>query len=86
MVLMLVRDEADAYLIFETLNDRGLDLSTSDLLKSYILGKAGNRLDAIRKQWEEMVFLLGTQNETQFLRHYWLSKYGAFVSFTSTRR
>lgn len=76
MVLMLVRDEADAYLIFETLNDRGLDLSTSDLLKNYILGKAGNRLDAVRKQWEEMVFLLGTQNETQFLRHYWLSKYG----------
>ncbi len=76
MVLMLVRDEADAYLIFETLNDRGLDLSTSDLLKNYILGKAGNRLDAVRKQWEEMVFLLGTQNETQFLRHYWLSRYG----------
>lgn len=76
MVLMLVRDEADAYLIFETLNDRGLDLSTSDLLKNYILGKAGNRLEAVRKQWEEMVFLLGTQNETQFLRHYWLSKYG----------
>ena len=23
-----------------------------------------------------MVFLLGIQNETQFLRHYWLSKYG----------
>lgn len=76
MVLMLVRDEADAYLIFETLNDRGLDLSTSDLLKNYILGKAGNRLDAVRKQWEEMVFLLGSQNETQFLRHYWLSRYG----------
>ena len=76
MVLMLVRDEADAYLIFETLNDRGLDLSTSDLLKNYILGKAGNRLDSVRKQWEEMVFLLGIQNETQFLRHYWLSKYG----------
>ena len=76
MVLMLVRDEADAYLIFETLNDRGLDLSTSDLLKNYILGKAGNRLDAVRKQWEEMVFLLGAQNETQFLRHYWLSRYG----------
>ncbi len=76
MVLMIVRDEADAYLIFETLNDRGLELSISDLLKNYILGKAGNRLEMVRKEWEEMVFLLGTQNETQFLRHYWLSKYG----------
>jgi len=76
MVLMIVRDEADAYLIFETLNDRGLELSISDLLKNYVLGKAGNRLDVARKEWEEMVFLLGAQNETQFLRHYWLSKYG----------
>jgi uncharacterized protein with ParB-like and HNH nuclease domain len=76
MVLMIVRDEADAYLIFETLNDRGLELSISDLLKNYILSKAGNRLDVVRKDWEQMAFLLGTQNETQFLRHYWLSKYG----------
>src|SRR5207245_1110571 len=64
------------YLIFETLNDRGLDLSISDLLKNYIFGKAGNRLVSVRKQWEEMAFLLGSQNETQFLRHFWLSKYG----------
>ena len=76
MILVRVGDEADAYLIFETLNDRGLELSVSDLLKNYIYGKAGSQLDIVRKQWEEMVFLLGSQDVTQFLRHYWLSRYG----------
>jgi uncharacterized protein with ParB-like and HNH nuclease domain len=76
LILVSVGDEADAYLIFETLNDRGLELSISDLLKNYVFSRAGNRLDVVRKQWQEMVVILGTQDQTQFLRHYWLSKYG----------
>jgi hypothetical protein len=75
-ILVRVGDESDAYLIFETLNDRGLELSISDLLKNYLFGKASTRLSTVRKQWEEIVFLLGNQNQTQFLRHYWLSSYG----------
>jgi hypothetical protein len=76
LILVAVGDEADAYLIFETLNDRGLDLSISDLLKNYIYGRAWNRLAQVQTQWEEMMVLLGTQDATQFLRHYWLSRYG----------
>ncbi len=76
LIQVAVGDEADAYLIFETLNDRGLDLSISDLLKNYLFGRAGNRLDVVRRQWQETVIILGTQDQTQFLRHYWLSRYG----------
>jgi hypothetical protein len=77
LILVAVGDDADAYLIFETLNDRGLDLSISDLLKNHIYSRAGTRLPGVQKQWEEMTFLLGSQDATQFLRHYyWLSKYG----------
>lgn len=77
MIQVIVGDESDAYLVFETLNDRGLDLSTSDLLKNYIFGRVGpGNLDVVRKQWSEMTLILGTQSETQFLRHYWLSHYG----------
>ncbi len=76
IILVKVQNEADAYLVFETLNDRGLELSISDLLKNYIFGKALSRLNLVKKQWDEMVLILGGQNETQFLRHYWLSKYG----------
>jgi hypothetical protein len=75
LILMAVDDEADAYLIFETLNDRGLELSITDLLKNYLFGRAGSRLTTVRRQWDEMVLLLAAHNETQFLRHYWLSKY-----------
>jgi uncharacterized protein with ParB-like and HNH nuclease domain len=76
LILVSVGDEADAYLIFETLNDRGLELSISDLLKNYIFGKAGDRVEVVKGQWQEMAFLLGSQNQAQFLRHYWLSHYG----------
>ena len=76
MILVVVGDEADAYTIFETLNDRGLDLSISDLLKNYVFSKAATRLNVAKTQWTEMAFVLGTQSHAQFLRHYWLSKYG----------
>ena len=76
MIVVLVDDEADAYLIFETLNDRGLELSMSDLLKNYIFGKAGSDLEAVRIKWIQIVTILSSQSETQFLRHYWLSRYG----------
>jgi hypothetical protein len=36
-----VADDANAFLIFETLNDRGLDLSVADLLKNFLLGRSG---------------------------------------------
>ena len=76
LICVVVGDEADAYLIFETLNDRGLELSISDLLKNYVFGRAGNSLMEVRRQWDEIALLLGDRNITQFLRHYWLSKYG----------
>ena len=76
LIVVSVGDENDAYLIFETLNDRGLELSISDLLKNYIYRQARNRLEDVQRQWEEMVILLGNQDPTQFLRHYWLSKFG----------
>ena len=34
LVTMQVEEEADAFLIFETLNDRGLVLSAVDLIKN----------------------------------------------------
>ena len=77
VILVIVRDEADAYLVFETLNDRGLELSTSDLLKNYIFGHAGEaNLPAVQGQWERIEDALDHKEETRFLRHYWLSRYG----------
>ncbi|MEU7983924.1 DUF262 domain-containing protein [Streptosporangium canum] len=46
-----VASEADAYVIFETLNNRGADLTTADLLKNYLYGRAGSKLDVVRHRW-----------------------------------
>ncbi len=37
---MHLQNESDAYLFFETLNDRGMDLSTADLIKNAVCRKA----------------------------------------------
>ncbi len=41
MIVVTVTDPASAFVIFETLNDRGLELSQADLLKNYLYGRAG---------------------------------------------
>ncbi len=76
VILVRVPDASDAYLIFETLNDRGLDLSMSDLLKNYIFASARDQIKTVQKQWNDIVVRIEDENLTQFLRHYWLSKYG----------
>jgi len=44
VVVITVPSDANAYTIFETLNDRGIELAQIDLLKNYLYSKAGNRL------------------------------------------
>jgi DNA-directed RNA polymerase specialized sigma24 family protein len=76
-----VPSEADAFMIFETLNDRGADLTIADLLKNYLFGRSGNMLDVVRDAWLRALGALEITAEnslfTTFLRHYWSSKYGA---------
>ncbi|PRF47606.1 DUF262 domain-containing protein, partial [Burkholderia multivorans] len=55
VIMVMVPSQANAYVIFETLNDRGRDLSASDLLKNYLFGKAGNRLDEVQTKWNLML-------------------------------
>jgi uncharacterized protein with ParB-like and HNH nuclease domain len=73
LIEIVVTDEADAYALFETLNDRGLDLSVADLLKNFLFGKAGTKIKDIQQIWSEINLTLGKQSITQFLRHYWIS-------------
>lgn len=81
VVVVSVPDESDAYLIFETLNDRGADLTIEDLLKNYLFGRAGDRLDEVRDGWVAAQNSLDISTNsalfTTFLRHYWSSLHGA---------
>lgn len=75
VIQITVGDEQDAYVLFETLNDRGLDLSVADLFKNYFFAKAGSRIDDVQQNWMQMLNYLGKNIEIKrFLRHYWLSR------------
>lgn len=80
VILVKVPNHANAFTIFETLNDRGLELAISDLLKNFLLGQADNRLAEVQENWTKMYSLLeNTENEdlvVTFLRQYWSSIYG----------
>ena len=80
-IFLEVSSESDAFLIFETLNDRGADLTIADLLKNYLFGRAGSKLDVVRDAWMQSLGTLEISAEnvlfTTFLRHYWSSYYGA---------
>lgn len=81
VVVVGVPDESDAYLIFETLNDRGADLTIEDLLKNFLFGRAGSRLDEVRDAWVVSQNALDSTGDaalfTMFLRHHWSSLRGA---------
>jgi len=75
-----VSDESRAFIIFETLNDRGLNLSTSDLLKNHLFGKAAGRLEEAKLRWNRAMAPFASTNinldPDTFLRHYWASRRG----------
>ena len=54
IVLLRVPDDADAYKMFETLNDRGLRTSQADLIKNYLFGRAGSRIPEVQARWSSM--------------------------------
>lgn len=79
LLTITVTEESEAFTIFETLNDRGLDLTISDLLKNYLFSilslKVGeSELGDIIKKWDNMIESLG-KYMSPFLKHYWNSKY-----------
>jgi hypothetical protein len=81
VIVVDVPTDADAFLIFETLNDRGADLTIADLLKNYLFRHAEDSLETVRDGWVRALGALEISAEnsvfTSFLRHLWSSKYGA---------
>jgi hypothetical protein len=73
VVLLKVPDDADAYMMFETLNDRGLRTSQADLVKNHLFGKAGDRLSEVQSRWSYMRGALETLDDEEvtitFVRH-----------------
>jgi len=74
-----VTDELNAFKVFETLNARGVRLSSTDLLKNYLFSiiAASNthevELKALEERWQRIVEELGSESFPDFLRVYWNS-------------
>lgn len=68
--------EDAAYILFETLNDRGVDLTLSDMLKNCLFSRAGKRIEEVKHKWTEIVTLIGQEYMKTYLRHEWMSRFG----------
>lgn len=76
LLRIAVGSDNDAYLLFETLNDRGLDLSISDLVKNrLLLGCSSNedKKKRVLNKWNELIARLGKSRflPHDYLRFYW---------------
>lgn len=73
VILLKVPSDANAYRMFETLNDRGLRTSQADLIKNYLFGSASARLSEVQQKWTLMRGMLDSLNgediTIDFLRH-----------------
>ena len=83
IVTMIVEEEADAFLIFETLNDRGLALSAVDLIKNKLFQTFAthpDEFDQLKSAWEDMCDNIENKDDLKkFILHYWR----AYKGFTS---
>lgn len=77
ILVLSVEDEADAYIIFETLNDRGRSLDTLDLLKNHLFAKSKDNIAQVRKNWALVKeYLLEADPKNRFMYHFWTSLHG----------
>jgi hypothetical protein len=81
--VITVTDELNAYKVFETLNARGVQLSSTDLLKNYLFSvldsgqdeHVSHEIKSLEGRWENIVNRLQAEKFPDFLRTYWNSRH-----------
>ena len=72
-ILITVDDALNAYTVFETLNARGLELTTTDLLKNYLFAKASSAdRPSLLRRWQRIATTVGQENVPDLLRYHML--------------
>lgn len=77
-ITVTVLDDADAYVLFESLNSKGMKLSAADLIKNRILLRCHGNDDKSRralKDWEKIISDLESTSYdiVAYLRLYWMA-------------
>ena len=80
LVEITAYSDEDAYVIFETMNDRGLSLTPTDMLKGYLLSKItdSEQQDEAHKIWRQKILYLlaiGKEEEVDFFKVWLRAKY-----------
>lgn len=77
LLTLMTDDINEAFVIFETLNARGKDLETADLLKNFFFMKSkgkGPNFEQIKLHWGNMTSTLDNKEDTtKLIRYYWNS-------------
>jgi uncharacterized protein with ParB-like and HNH nuclease domain len=72
-IQITVEDELNAYTVFETLNSRGVELTSTDLLKNFLfsqVAKSETDLKLIKTQWKKIIDTVGLKEFPNFLRYF----------------
>lgn len=75
-IQITVQDELNAYTVFETLNSRGIELTSTDLLKNYLFSLVASSetdLRQIKTQWKKIIDAIGLKEFPNFLRYFLLA-------------
>ncbi|MCM7731645.1 DUF262 domain-containing protein [Enterobacter cloacae complex sp. IR5378] len=81
IIRVIVDNEDDAYVIFEILNARGMDLDSADLIKNKIFSdmRKSHPVDYAEKGWNKMITEFSDRNKnfklTNYIRHWWSGHY-----------
>ena len=77
LVAISSTDEDSASEVFETLNDRGIGLSTPDLLRNFVMRRAtAESRQEVVALWSDVFEFESDTEIKSFLRHFWTSHYG----------
>lgn len=73
-ILIAVEDQINAYTVFETLNARGLELTTTDLLKNYLFSRVqvAADLQILQRRWRSLIATVRQECFPEFLRYHLL--------------
>lgn len=75
---------SQSFILFETLNDRGVSLSVMDLVKSKLFGQLDTEkkdINTVFDQWKTLIdYIPDTKIQERFLRHFYNSLKGECVS------